>query len=100
MGKSARQLTSNQNKSWVAEELLFKIGVLGRCDLCGDTVVVKSAYDNMDKLVSVVQKAHPNALKSHFDNNPGLMKAYITDEYADAPFQCEDCNQKFGDEAQ
>lgn len=100
MGKSARQLTSNQDKSWMAEELLFKIGVLGRCDICGDTVVIKNVYDNMDKLVFVVQKAHPNALKSHFDNNLDLMKDYITDEYADASFQCEGCNQKFGDEAQ
>ncbi|MGD0959476.1 MAG: hypothetical protein ABSB19_06690 [Methylomonas sp.] len=98
MGKSARLLAADPNKSEIAEDLLFKIGVLGRCDLCGETVIVKDVYDNMDKLAAVVQKTYPNALKSLFRDDPVLMKNCITDEYSDAAFQCENCNEKFNGE--
>lgn len=99
MGKSARILAEDPDKSEIAEDLLFKVGVLGRCGVCGDTVVVKEVYDNMDKLVSVVHKAHPHALKSSFNDDPATMKEYIIDEYADAPFQCEECNEGFEERA-
>jgi hypothetical protein len=94
MGQSARLLADDPDKSGIALALLFKVGALGRCDLCGETAVVKTDYEELDNLVAVVQKAYPNALKANFHNDPIVMRDYIVSEYVDASFQCEDCNEK------
>ena len=95
MGQSARILADDTDKSGIAEALFFKIGALGRCNICGEAVVVKTDYEDMDKLRDVVHKAYPSVLKSFFHDDPVLMRDYIANEYSDAPFQCEDCNEQF-----
>jgi len=97
MGLSARLLANDPDKSETAQDVLFKIGALGRCDICGETVVVKTDYEDMDKLRVFIHKAYPNALKSNFHDDPLVMLDYIANEYADAAFQCEDCTGKFAD---
>ena len=96
MGQSARLLADDPDKSAIAQSLLFKVGALGRCDLCGETAIVKTDYEELDNLVAIVQKAYPNALKANFHDDPVVMRDYIISEYADAAFQCEDCNENMG----